>query len=86
VAPSLSSSSPFSRAFSLVLFAIPHVVRRSEFWESESSSSSLFLSFLFLFLVKGMVFFIWFIFPERFFKIESLVAAAMAVGKATGDY
>jgi hypothetical protein len=30
-----------------------------------------------------MVFFIWFIFPERFFKIESLVAAAMAVGKAT---
>ncbi len=85
MAPSLSSSSPFSRAFSLVLFAIPHVVRRSELWESESSSS-LFLSFYFPFWLKECFFLFGLIFPERFFKIESLVAAAMAVGKATGDY
>jgi hypothetical protein len=39
----------------------------------------------FLFLVKGMFFFFLFglIVPDRFFKIESLVAAAMAVGQAT---
>jgi len=52
----------------------------------------LFFFFFFFFFFFGGFFFVffffffWFIFLEGFFKIESLVAAAMAVGKATGDY